>query len=776
MSVAVLAAGLALFGARKPADGDLDVELILGGRVVSRIDPADEVETFRVALAAGASVSATATPSRGFPALTLRLLDAAGAELAVGTPKKAASQLKGFVVQTSAVYALQVRGSGSDVNDYTLALSWKTPRTKKTTVASEAAATASVAFVADAGAKANLTVAAARRSGALPQIVRARHAESGAVIEFAAPARPKKSHSVKSVRLPATGDWTFEFRNRGATGDVVASAVVRQPAPGRKPLKPPAPPDVPPEAVEATSVVVGSSGGVLTPRPAPDGTPSAVEGARLDVPRGAVTGTTVLQIGEGADVTPPDPELGPAGRALFLGPDGFEFRNGPTVKATLTFDPASFADGTEFLRVLEQSGTSEASVVPTSGYAIDASLGRVTFPVKHFSRYQVVRALRETKLLASDGAAGDTLGICSDLSGDTLISGAPFHDLGIVSEDCCDEGAAYVHVRGTGNWPLQQKLLAPDPALSDLFGMSVSLDGDTAVVGAPGRDGTGAAFVFVRQGGTWSLQQTLTPSDGASGDHFGGVPFFGNHHGVALDGDTIVVGAEHHASAGAQSGAAYVFVRSGTTWTEQAKLVAADGGIDDRFGARVALDGDLAVVSSDVGASGKGAAYVFVRSGTNWSLEKKLVPTDAGGDAFGSDIDVSGGTVVVGALYDSVDIGNEGAAYVFARGDGSWPLQQKVRPVALRDGGLYGNAVSLDGDVLAIGSSFSSVFGTSRPGAVYVLTRSGGVWTERRVFTAGAGSGIGSGVSVDGRRIVAGSRSDDTLGADAGAVFVFEGL
>jgi hypothetical protein len=210
----------------------------------------------------------------------------------------------------------------------------------------------------------------------------------------------------------------------------------------------------------------------------------------------------------------------------------------------------------------------------------------------------------------------------------------------------------------------QQKLVANDGAASDYFSESgVALDGDTLVVGARNYDdngsNSGSVYVFVRSGTTWTQQQKLVANDGASSDWFG--------NSVALDGDTLVVGAYGDDDNGSISGSVYVFVRSGTTWSQQQKLVANDGVASGKFGDSVALNGDTLVV----GASGdddkgdmSGSAYIYVRSGTTWSQQQKLVASDGvAGDSFGVFVALDGDTAVVGAYGDD---GYKGSVYVFA--------------------------------------------------------------------------------------------------------------
>jgi hypothetical protein len=176
-----------------------------------------------------------------------------------------------------------------------------------------------------------------------------------------------------------------------------------------------------------------------------------------------------------------------------------------------------------------------------------------------------------------------------------------------------------VFVRSGATWTQQAKLVASDAAtLGGDFGGAVSIDGDTAVIGAYIQtSATGAAYVFVRSGTTWSQQAKLLASDGAHNDYFGA--------SVAVSGDTAVVGAFGHNSS---QGALYVFVRSGTSWTQQASLVPNDAAKGDGLGSAAAIQGDTLVVAAYTKNSSQGAAYVFVRSGTTWTQQGELTPGD----------------------------------------------------------------------------------------------------------------------------------------------------
>ncbi|HRI65111.1 MAG TPA: hypothetical protein PK156_12770 [Polyangium sp.] len=217
----------------------------------------------------------------------------------------------------------------------------------------------------------------------------------------------------------------------------------------------------------------------------------------------------------------------------------------------------------------------------------------------------------QQKLTASDGETDDEFGFSVALSGDTALVGA--HQAGIGAN--IYQGSAYVFTRSGGVWTEQQKLTASDGAEGDFLGRAVALSGDTALVGADydqigANDLQGSAYVFTRSGGVWTEQQKLTASDGETDDLFGG--------SVALSGDTALVGAVYDdVGANIHQGSGYVFTRSGGVWTAQQKLTASDGAEYDDFGVSVALDGNTALVGAhqnDIAANfefHEGAAYVF---------------------------------------------------------------------------------------------------------------------------------------------------------------------
>ena len=226
------------------------------------------------------------------------------------------------------------------------------------------------------------------------------------------------------------------------------------------------------------------------------------------------------------------------------------------------------------------------------------------------------------KATASDAAASDYFGFSVSISGDTAIVGAAYDD-----DDGSDSGSAYIFTRSGNSWIQQAKLTASDAASGDQFGLSVSISGDTAIIGAHGGFGLkGCAYVFIRSGNTWTQQTKLTASDAASGDQFG-------YNAISIFGDTAIIGARGD---GNWTGSAYVFTRSGNTWTQQAKLTVSDGVSNDQFGYYADIFGDTAILGAVGYERWTGAAYVFTRSGSTWTQQAKLTASDgASNDYFG---------------------------------------------------------------------------------------------------------------------------------------------
>ena len=359
---------------------------------------------------------------------------------------------------------------------------------------------------------------------------------------------------------------------------------------------------------------------------------------------------------------------------------------------------------------------------------------------------------QQQELTASDGVSGDAFGMSVSLSGDgsTALIGASYKTVG----GNAHQGAAYVYTRVGTVWTQQQDLTAADGAANDYFGrVSLSRDGLTAVIGAPlknvgSNNQQGAAYVFVRNANTWIQQQELSAADGASGDGFGAPLALSN------DGSTVLVGAPAKTiGTNNQQGAAYVYLRIGASWAQQQELTALDATQGDYFGSAAALSSDgsmalLGVYNKTInGNAQQGAAYVFARSGATWSQQQRLISSDGStADHFGSSAALSSdaSTAIVGAYNKTVGATPEqGAAYVFTRVGTSWSQQQEL---TVSDGGAgdYLGYTSLglssDGSTALVGTLQNTVNGLHRPGAAYLFVRNNTAWGQLQKLTAPDGA------------------------------------
>jgi hypothetical protein len=414
------------------------------------------------------------------------------------------------------------------------------------------------------------------------------------------------------------------------------------------------------------------------------------------------------------------------------------------------------------------------------------------------ARYPVVvdPFIEQAMLTASDGAAGDRFGIVA-VDGDTVVVGAYLDDVGANA----DQGSVYVFVKPAGGWggPLteQARLIASDGAAGDSFGLHLAMDGDTVVVGARHDDnGTrtdqGSAYVFVRPADGWTGTMTqaakLTNSSGAANDWFG--------DRVAVDGDTVVVGARLDdippgclfCDTIVNRGSAYVFVKPAPGWsgnlTQNATLSHNTGiGIGDELGMSVGVSGDTVVVGAWRTGNDAGTAFVYVRPATGWSGTRNqnavLRASDGTSlDLFGNSAAISGDTIVVGAYRDDVVAVDQGSAYVFVKPAGGWSgtLNQTAKLTAsdAAAGDELGNPVSIDGSAIILGAAFDDVDGSVDQGSAYIFLRPSGGWSgplsETQKLTAADGAGgdlFGISVSLSGTTAAVGAYVDD-IGANNG--------
>ncbi|MCK5261624.1 MAG: FG-GAP repeat protein [Thermoplasmatales archaeon] len=379
----------------------------------------------------------------------------------------------------------------------------------------------------------------------------------------------------------------------------------------------------------------------------------------------------------------------------------------------------------------------------------------------------IIDWMQQEKLIPSDGTIGDEFSYSTCIDGDYAIIGARFAE---GNKD--GSGAAYIFKRNGTTWYEEQKLVPSDGAGGDRFGVTVSIDNEYAVVGsfknAVNGVRKGAVYVYKRYGTTWVEEQKLVASDGGAGDKFGS--------GIQIDEDYIVVGSHVHDYNEHDIGAAYVFKRNGSTWHEQQKLLASDGQEEDEFGGSVSLDGDYIVIGAamdEKSGANHGASYVFKRDGTNWIEEQKLTASDGeNNDLFGGSVSIDGDYIVIGAYMDDKSAPNKGAAYVFKRDGTNWIEEQKLTASDGESGDDFGVRVSIDEKIIAIGA-WKDVHNGSRSGSAYIFERDGTTWVEEQKLVASdaaSGDWFGHSLILDGNYMIIGAPGDES---HTGSAYIF---
>ncbi len=375
-----------------------------------------------------------------------------------------------------------------------------------------------------------------------------------------------------------------------------------------------------------------------------------------------------------------------------------------------------------------------------------------------------------SQLTADDRASDDQFGSSLAVNGDILVVGA-------VGDDGL-RGSVYVFARNDNeseSWAQVAKLADDDDDVGDQFGFSVAMDGDTIIIGANGDAGlgllSGAAYVFERDAEDSNSWGQLAKLTADDGDA-------GDQFGfsVSQGGDTIVVGAPGDDDF---RGAVYIFERSAgeaNTWGQVAKMMAADGAANDQFGVSVALDGDTIAIGTLGADDARGAVYIFERSGgeaSDWEQVAKLIPSDGSpNDLFGGSIGMDGDLFVAGAPGGNL---LRGAAYIFERGAGEADTWGQVAKLIASDGVVFdqfGSAVAIDGNTIVVGAWVDDFL----RGSAYIFERNaGGVenWGLAGKLTAHDGIAndlFGVSVAVDGDTVIAGAAGDDEL---RGSAYVF---
>ena len=410
---------------------------------------------------------------------------------------------------------------------------------------------------------------------------------------------------------------------------------------------------------------------------------------------------------------------------------------------------------------------------------------------------------RVIKVVSSDRAANDHFGYSVAISGNFAIVGARFEDQDSSGTDSLSKaGAAYIFSKSGDTWIQEQKLIASDRTADDLFGMSVAISGNYAIIGAYQQDedasGTntlinaGAAYIFYNNGATWVQQQKVVASDRSVYRYFG--------NSVAISGNYAIVGTEREdkdangENSITQAGAAYIFYNDGSSWIQQQKVVASDRASYDEFGLSVAISGDYAIVGTSYeseDANGEnyignaGSAYIFVRGESTWIQQQKIVASDrATSDYFGCSVAISGDNIIVGAYGEDEDTSGtntlltSGSAYIFERAVTTWNQKQKIVASDRAESNWFGYSVAISGNDAIVGAYRK----LGNIGSAYIFEREATAWVQQQEIIAPAREGFdyfGHSVAISGDNAIVGAyeenedeNEENTLPA-AGSAYIF---
>jgi hypothetical protein len=389
----------------------------------------------------------------------------------------------------------------------------------------------------------------------------------------------------------------------------------------------------------------------------------------------------------------------------------------------------------------------------------------------------------QSKLIAADGDAADSFGLATALLPGWAFAASPYDD-----DVQSQSGAIHVFEQVGSNWIAAQKLKASDPTFGGALGTALAASGEWLVATTPfdlnKGNGTaaGSAHVYNLQGSVWVHTQKLLASDFATvySEYFG--------RSAAIDGNVMVLGERDDNTMTTHAGSVYVFELQGTTWVETAKLYPLDWEPQGAFGHSVAIEGDTIVIGaigndngSQPGAD-RGAAYVFQRAGSNWVQVQKLLPNDpVNGDLWGGAVGIAGDTIMVGGGGHNHAPGNGGAVYIFTKQGSSWTQTQEV--FALDDWNPlgFGGCVAIDGDLAVVGAHSDKDLGNTS-GSAYAFKRVGTLWTQIGKLLAPDGSAsdiFGFALAIAGPDVLVGAWADDdacpaNIGCNSGSAYVFD--
>ncbi|MCW7464289.1 FG-GAP repeat protein [Leptospira levettii] len=462
---------------------------------------------------------------------------------------------------------------------------------------------------------------------------------------------------------------------------------------------------------------------------------------------------------------------------------GFRVGNPPKLWETQAYLKASNADANDGFGysvdisgdtiVVGAAGESSNQTTITNGNSASADNSATSSGAAYVFQRTGSTWAQEAYLKAPNTETTDFFGTAVAIDGNTILVSAIQEDsnqititngpTASIDNSASSSGAVYIFQRTGSTWVQQAYIKPPNAEANDQFGISLSISGDTIVVGAFNEasnqttitNGTsasannsaafaGAAYVFQRSGTSWAQQAYLKASNIEANDRIG--------TSVSISGDTIVVGSGFEDSnqttitngatassdnTASASGAAYVYRRTGFTWAEEAYLKAPNADANDQFGNAVAIDGDTIVVgafseasnqttitngttaSSDNSATLAGAAYVFQRTDSTWSHQAYLKPPNLGADdRFGNAVAIEGNTILVSSIFednnqttvtngsmpnDDNSLSNSGAVYVFQRSGSTWVFRAYLKAPNADVDDRFGNAISISGDTAVVG-------------------------------------------------------------------------
>jgi hypothetical protein len=378
----------------------------------------------------------------------------------------------------------------------------------------------------------------------------------------------------------------------------------------------------------------------------------------------------------------------------------------------------------------------------------------------------------EATLVPADPASTQLFGQSVALQGDLAVVGA--------TGDTSNAGAAYVFRRTLGLWTQELKLEPAELEATDLFGAGTSIDGDLVAVGAPdaldvfggGSPGSGAIYLFRDEGGTWPQQARVTALDSENFDQLG--------RSVAVQGDVLVAGAPGDTPTGdgdpqGGEGSAYVFRFDGVAWSQEAKLTSSHAANGDRLGESVAVDGDIIALGApgyDHFATDTGTVYVFRRIAGQWLFDVRLNAADANaGDNFGAAVALDGNLLAIGAPHDNQGASDTGAVYLFSFDGATWTQQLKLVASDAAANAQLGASVALQAPILLAGSPGAS----AGDGKGYLFAHYGTEWIEHSQLMDGASLASGRGVALDGAQVLLGAPWTSNGGLlFAGDAYLFE--